>query len=155
MFLCTHTYYEHCVMLDTVTGHYLIKNQTLHRLCANIRVFPYYVPLQVQSIGVSNKTMGANIKLANSMSTTAKTMTDMNKIMKPEQVAADMRAFSQASTKMDMTDEMSKYNLKSSDSLTLQSQRHTRICHSGCLCIIPQISSVPFIVSLSTVALSY
>ena len=56
--------------------------------------------------------MGANIKLANAMSTTAKTMTDMNKIMKPEQVAADMWAFSQASTKMDMTDEMSKYILK-------------------------------------------
>lgn len=62
--------------------------------------------------------MGANIKLANAMSTTAKTMGDMNKIMKPEQVAADMRAFSQASTKMDMTDEMSKYNLKPSDSMT-------------------------------------
>jgi len=66
--------------------------------------------------------MGANIKLANAMSTTTKTMTDMNKIMKPEQVAADMRAFSQASTKMDMTDEMSKYNLKSSDSMTHKNQ---------------------------------
>lgn len=66
--------------------------------------------------------MGANLKLANAMSTTAKTMTDMNKIMKPEQVAADMRAFSQASTKMDMTDEMSKYNLKSSDNMTQKSQ---------------------------------
>lgn len=66
----------------------------------------YAAGSKVQSIGVSNKTMGANIKLANAMSTTAKTMTDMNKIMKPEQVAADMRAFSQASTKMDMTDEM-------------------------------------------------
>lgn len=66
----------------------------------------YAASSKVQSIGVSNKTMGANIKLANAMSTTAKTMTDMNKIMKPEQVASDMRAFSQASTKMDMTDEM-------------------------------------------------
>lgn len=66
----------------------------------------YAASSKVQSIGVSNKTMGANIKLANAMSTTAKTMTDMNKLMKPEQVAADMRAFSQASTKMDMTDEM-------------------------------------------------
>jgi len=66
----------------------------------------YAAGSKVQSIGVSNKTMGANIKLANAMSTTAKTMTDMNKIMKPEQVAADMRAFSQASTKLDMTDEM-------------------------------------------------
>jgi glutaredoxin 2 len=88
---------------------------------------------------VSNKTMGANIKLANAMSTTAKTMTDTNKIMKPEQVAADMRAFSQASTKMDMTDEMSKYNLKLSDSMTHTSQSHTKICNSGCLFIILQI----------------
>ena len=71
---------------------------------------------------MSNKTMGANIKLANAMSTTAKTMTDMNKIMKPEQVAADMQAFSQASTKMDMTDEMSKCNLRSSDSMTHKKQ---------------------------------
>lgn len=70
---------------------------------------------QVQSIGVSNKAMGANIKLANAMSTTAKTMTDMNRIMKPEQVAADMQAFGHASLKMDMTDEMSMYNFKSTD----------------------------------------
>jgi charged multivesicular body protein 2B len=77
-------------------------------------VFAYTI-LQVQSIGVSNKAMGANIKLANAMSTTAKTMTDMNRIMKPEQVAADMRAFGQASMKMDMTDEMSKYNFKLTD----------------------------------------
>jgi hypothetical protein len=57
--------------------------------------------------------MGANMKLASAMNSTAKTMADMNKIMKPEQVAADMRAFGQASMKLDMTDEMSKYNSKS------------------------------------------
>jgi hypothetical protein len=39
---------------------------------------------------------------------------------------------------MDMTDEMSKYNLKSSDGMTHKSQWNTSICHSGCLCIIPQ-----------------
>ncbi|KAJ9580177.1 hypothetical protein L9F63_004160 [Diploptera punctata] len=66
----------------------------------------YAASSKVQSIGVSNKAMGANMKLANAMSTTAKTMQDMNRIMKPEQVAADMRAFGQASMKMDMTDEM-------------------------------------------------
>jgi charged multivesicular body protein 2B len=54
--------------------------------------------------------MGANIKLASAMNTTAKTMANMNKIMKPEQVASNMRAFGQASMKLDMTDEMSKYN---------------------------------------------
>lgn len=66
----------------------------------------YAAGSKVQSIGVSNKVMGANVKLANAMSTTAKTMADMNKIMKPEQVAADMRAFGQASMRLDMTDEM-------------------------------------------------
>lgn len=68
--------------------------------------------LQVQSVGVSNKVMGANMKLANAMNATSKTMADMNKIMKPEQVAADMRAFGQASMKLDMTDEMSKYDFE-------------------------------------------
>lgn len=52
--------------------------------------------------------MGANMSLANAMSTTAQTMKNMNTIMKPEQVAADMRAFSQANMKMDMTEEMSE-----------------------------------------------
>ncbi|XP_069685696.1 charged multivesicular body protein 2b-like isoform X2 [Periplaneta americana] len=66
----------------------------------------YAAGSKVQSIGVSNKTMGANVKLANAMSTTAKTMGDLNRIMKPEQVAADMRAFGQASMRLDMTDEM-------------------------------------------------
>jgi charged multivesicular body protein 2B len=54
--------------------------------------------------------MGANMKLANAMTATAKTMTDMNRLMKPEQVAVDMRAFGQASMKLDMTDEMSEYD---------------------------------------------
>ena len=71
----------------------------------------FFIMSQVQSIGVSNKAMGANMKLANAMSTTAKTMQDMNRIMKPEQVAADMRAFGQAAMKMDMTDEMGKSNI--------------------------------------------
>ncbi|XP_067009168.1 charged multivesicular body protein 2b [Anabrus simplex] len=66
----------------------------------------YAANSKVQSIGVQNKAMGANIKLGEAMSTAAKTMSDMNKIMKPEQVAADMRAFGQASMKMDMTEEM-------------------------------------------------
>lgn len=66
----------------------------------------YAANSKIQSIGAQNKAMGANIGLANAMSTTAKTMGDMNKIMRPEKVAADMRAFGQASMKMDMTEEM-------------------------------------------------
>lgn len=56
--------------------------------------------------------MGANATLANAMSTTAKTMKDINTIMKPEQIASNMRDFSQANMKMEMTDEMSKSNVR-------------------------------------------
>lgn len=52
--------------------------------------------------------MGANIALTDAMSTTTKTMGDMNKIMNPAGIASDMRAFQQANMKMEMTDEMSK-----------------------------------------------
>jgi hypothetical protein len=76
--------------------------------------------------------MGANIKLANAMNATAKTMADMNKIMKPEQVAADMRAFGQASMKLDMTDEMSEYDSeKSADCMAQNNQCLSKICGSG------------------------
>lgn len=51
--------------------------------------------------------MGANIALSGAMATTSKTMAEMNKIMRPEQIAGDMRRFQEASMKMDMTDEMS------------------------------------------------
>lgn len=51
--------------------------------------------------------MNSNMKLADAMATTASTMKNMNAIMKPEQLAADMKNFQQATMKMDMTDEMS------------------------------------------------
>lgn len=53
--------------------------------------------------------MGANMKLAEVMSTTTKTMKNMNSLLKPEQISADMQNFSKTAMKMDMTDEMSKY----------------------------------------------
>lgn len=52
--------------------------------------------------------MQANVKLAGAMGTATKTMVNMNKIMKPEDVAKNMRDFEQASAKLDMTDELSK-----------------------------------------------
>jgi len=67
--------------------------------------------LQISSVGFQNKSMGANIALTGAMSTTTKTMANMNKIMKPEALAGDMRAFQQANMKMDMTDEMSMFFL--------------------------------------------
>lgn len=53
--------------------------------------------------------MQANVKLAGAMGTATKTMVNMNKIMKPEEVAKNMRDFEIASAKLDMTDEVSKY----------------------------------------------
>lgn len=60
-------------------------------------------------MSVQNKAMGANIAIAGAMGTTAKTMGEMNKLMKPEKIAADMGAFQRENAKMDMTDEMSKF----------------------------------------------
>lgn len=51
--------------------------------------------------------MGANIALSGAMATTSQTMGEMNKIMRPEKIAGDMREFAQANMKMEMTDEMS------------------------------------------------
>lgn len=61
---------------------------------------------KITSIGYQNKAMGTNIALTNAMSTTSKTMSEMNKIMKPESISATVRDFQQANMKMEMTDEM-------------------------------------------------
>lgn len=53
--------------------------------------------------------MGANIAISGAMATTSKTMGEMNKVMRPEKIGADMRAFQQANMKMEMTDEMSMF----------------------------------------------
>lgn len=66
----------------------------------------YAVNSKITSISTQNKAMGANLKLADSMSTTAKTMGQMNALMRPEKIAADTKAFSQQMMKMDMTEEM-------------------------------------------------
>ncbi|KAJ8926500.1 hypothetical protein NQ314_021102 [Rhamnusium bicolor] len=63
---------------------------------------------KVQGIAFQNKAMGANVKLADAMGVAGKTMTDMNRLMKPEQLAATVNAFSRENMKMEMTDEMSK-----------------------------------------------
>uniref|UniRef100_A0A1B6EH27 Uncharacterized protein n=2 Tax=Clastoptera arizonana TaxID=38151 RepID=A0A1B6EH27_9HEMI len=66
----------------------------------------YAANSKIQSVGAQNKVLGANMKLAETMSVTSKTMKNMNNIMRPEQISADMKAFSQAAMKMDMTEEM-------------------------------------------------
>lgn len=69
----------------------------------------YAANSKITSVGFQNKSMGANIALTEAMGTTAKTMGDMNKLMKPEAIAGDMRKFQQANMKMEMTDEMSMF----------------------------------------------
>ncbi|XP_037934101.1 charged multivesicular body protein 2b-like [Teleopsis dalmanni] len=66
----------------------------------------YAANSKITSIGYQNKTIGTNIALSNAMGTTAKTMADMNKIMRPEAISANVREFQQANMKMEMTDEM-------------------------------------------------
>ncbi|GLV34562.1 Charged multivesicular body protein 2b [Carabus blaptoides fortunei] len=61
---------------------------------------------KVQSIGAQNKAMAANVKLAGAMGTASKAMGATNRLLRPEKIAADARAFGEASMKMDMTDEM-------------------------------------------------
>ncbi|XP_028129784.1 charged multivesicular body protein 2b-B [Diabrotica virgifera virgifera] len=66
----------------------------------------YTAGSKVQGIAFQNKAMGANVKLANAMGTAGKTMSDMNKIMNPEELSSTLNAFSRENMKMEMTDEM-------------------------------------------------
>lgn len=66
----------------------------------------YTANSKIASVGAQNKVLGANMKMAQVMETTGKTMKNMNNLVRPEQVAANMRDFSQASMKLDMTEEM-------------------------------------------------
>lgn len=73
----------------------------------------YAANSKITSVGFQNKTIGSNVALGDAMATTSKAMGEMNKIMRPEKIAGDMRAFQQANMKMEMTDEMSKLQLQS------------------------------------------
>lgn len=68
----------------------------------------YAANSKISSVGFQNKAMGANVAISGAMATTSKTMGEMNKIMRPEKIAGDMRVFQQENMKMEMTDEMSK-----------------------------------------------
>lgn len=52
--------------------------------------------------------MQANSKMAEVMGETTKAMGQMNKLVNPAQMNKTMQEFSKQSTKMEMTDEMSK-----------------------------------------------
>ncbi|XP_066137522.1 charged multivesicular body protein 2b-B isoform X2 [Euwallacea fornicatus] len=66
----------------------------------------YAASSKVTGVQFQNKAMGANVKLAESMGIAGKTMANMNKLMKPEQLAATVNAFTKENMKMEMTDEM-------------------------------------------------
>ncbi|XP_019880797.1 charged multivesicular body protein 2b-B [Aethina tumida] len=66
----------------------------------------YNASSKVQGIQFQNKAMGANVKMANAMGVAGKTMADMNKLIRPEQIAATVNAFSKENMKMEMTDDM-------------------------------------------------
>jgi len=66
----------------------------------------YQVGSRVQSIGTQAKVMHSNMKMADAMATTTKTMVDMNKVMDPMKTAQTMKQFEMESAKMEMTEEM-------------------------------------------------
>lgn len=63
--------------------------------------------LQITSVGFQNKTIGSNIALTNALSTTTKTMANINSVIRPEGVAKNMQEFQKANMQMEMTEEMS------------------------------------------------
>lgn len=74
---------------------------------------------KITSVGFQNKNMGANIALGGVMAATSQAMGEMNKVMRPEKIAGDMREFAQANMKMEMTDEMSTLDDLTRDTQTI------------------------------------
>ena len=67
----------------------------------------------MQAVNYGMKGMAANVKLAEAMGETTKTMGQMNKVMDPMKIAKTMNDFEQANVKMGMTEETSKLRLAS------------------------------------------
>lgn len=66
----------------------------------------FMVGSRVQAIGSQQKMMHSNMKMADAMGTSTKTMTQMNKVMDPKKTMKMMQDFQQESTKMEMSEEM-------------------------------------------------
>ncbi len=69
----------------------------------------YVASSQITAVGYQAKAMGANVRMAEAMKDTTKTMGAMNKAVDPVKVAKTMNEFSMANDKMAMTEETSKY----------------------------------------------
>ncbi|KAF6035706.1 hypothetical protein EB796_005990 [Bugula neritina] len=61
---------------------------------------------RIQAIGNQSKVMNSNMKMAEAMGTTTKTMQQMNKVMDPQKMAAQMNEFTKQNAKLEMTEEM-------------------------------------------------
>jgi len=53
--------------------------------------------------------MASNVRMANAMQSTAKTMAKMNKVMNPAQMSRITQQFTQEHTKLGIKEEMSMY----------------------------------------------
>lgn len=66
----------------------------------------YQVSSQMGAIGTQAKVMNSNMKMAEAVKTTTKTMVSMNKVMDPVKTAQAMREFEMQSAKMEMSEEL-------------------------------------------------
>ena len=66
----------------------------------------YQVGSRMQAIGTQQKMMASNMKMAEAVGTTTKTMVNMNKLMDPQKTAQTMHQFERENAKMAMTEEM-------------------------------------------------
>lgn len=69
---------------------------------------------QVNSVGNQAKVMHASSKVAGAMSSTSKTLKEINQHVNPGKIMKEMRDFQQENAKMDMKQEMSKFHFNSS-----------------------------------------
>ncbi|CAF1063890.1 unnamed protein product [Rotaria sp. Silwood1] len=61
---------------------------------------------QIQGLATQNTMMASNIRMANAMQATAKTMAKMNKVMNPAQMSKITQQFTQEHTKLGIKEEM-------------------------------------------------
>ena len=66
----------------------------------------YAASSTITSVGVQTKAMHSNMKMANAMGATAKTMANVNKQMNPQKLAQTMQQFERENAKMEMSEEM-------------------------------------------------
>lgn len=66
----------------------------------------YAASSTITSVGVQTKAMHSNMKMANAMGATAKTMANVNKQMDPNKLAKTLQQFERENAKMEMSEEL-------------------------------------------------